>query len=105
MPRSAATIFGLALVAFSIGFNTVRYPIVWDMVGPASERERAVVGATTAGRTRESSASPAATEGRADRRKADARGGQKVGGGETASDHGQAGKWQSSSRPEAGRQR
>ena len=33
MPRSAATLFGLAFVAFSIGFNTWRYPIVWQMAG------------------------------------------------------------------------
>jgi hypothetical protein len=36
MPRSAATIFGIALAAFSIGFNTARYPVVWEMVGPAT---------------------------------------------------------------------
>jgi hypothetical protein len=35
MPRFAATILGLVLVAFSIGFNTVRYPVVWEMVNPA----------------------------------------------------------------------
>jgi hypothetical protein len=34
MPRSAATMLGLMLVALSIGFNTVRYPVVWEMVGP-----------------------------------------------------------------------
>jgi hypothetical protein len=33
MPRSAATIFGIALVAASIGFNTWRYPSVWRLVG------------------------------------------------------------------------
>jgi hypothetical protein len=32
MPRSAATIIQLTLVAFSIGFNTVRYPVVWEML-------------------------------------------------------------------------
>ena len=31
MPKSAATIFGLVLVAVSIGFNIWRYPIVWRM--------------------------------------------------------------------------
>ncbi|MCE5303906.1 MAG: hypothetical protein LLF97_12475 [Planctomycetaceae bacterium] len=36
MPRSATTLLGLALVALSIVFNTVRYPAVWEMV--ASER-------------------------------------------------------------------
>lgn len=40
MPRSAATILGLALVAFSIGFNTVRYPVVWEMVSPARASEK-----------------------------------------------------------------
>ncbi len=42
MPRSAAAILGLALVALSIGFNTVRYPMVWDMVGPARATEKEV---------------------------------------------------------------
>ncbi len=41
MPRSAATILGLALVAFSIGFNTARYPIVWEMVSPTRASEKA----------------------------------------------------------------
>jgi outer membrane biosynthesis protein TonB len=31
----------LALVAFSIGFNTARYPIVWEMVSPARASEKA----------------------------------------------------------------
>ena len=35
MPRSAATILGLILVAYSIGFNTARYPVVWEMADPA----------------------------------------------------------------------
>lgn len=26
----------VAVIAFSIGFNTARYPIVWEMVGPAA---------------------------------------------------------------------
>jgi hypothetical protein len=39
MPRFAATILGLVLVAFSIGFNTVRYPVVWEMVNPARANE------------------------------------------------------------------
>jgi hypothetical protein len=30
----------LALVAFSIGFNTVRYPMVWEMIGPARASEK-----------------------------------------------------------------
>jgi hypothetical protein len=41
MPRSAATLLGLVLVALSIGFNTVRYPVVWEMVGPARASESA----------------------------------------------------------------
>ena len=36
MPRSAATMLGLILVAASIGFNTVRYPVVWQMLSPAN---------------------------------------------------------------------
>jgi hypothetical protein len=30
-------LLGLALVVFSIGFNTARYPIVWGMVGPGGQ--------------------------------------------------------------------
>ena len=41
MPRSAATILGLILVAFSIGFNTTRYPVVWEMANPARATEAA----------------------------------------------------------------
>jgi len=37
MPKMAAMLLGLALVAFSIGFNTARYPIVWEMVGPVGQ--------------------------------------------------------------------
>ena len=83
MPRSAATIFGLALAAISIGFNTVRYPLrVGNDWSRTSRRESAVVGAIRAGGTRESSANAAATcrtattsrspatEGRADCRQA-----------------------------------
>ncbi|HUT12732.1 MAG TPA: hypothetical protein VMY42_19705 [Thermoguttaceae bacterium] len=36
MPRIAAALGGLVLIVFSIGFNTVRYPKVREMVGPAS---------------------------------------------------------------------
>ncbi len=39
MPRSAAAMLGIALVAFSIGFNTVRYPVVWEMVAPTGTSE------------------------------------------------------------------
>ncbi len=35
MPKTAATMSGLVLAACSIGFNTIRYPIVSEMVGPA----------------------------------------------------------------------
>ena len=47
MPRTAATILGLTLVAFSIGFNTVRYPVVWEMVNPARASELAQPAATS----------------------------------------------------------
>ncbi len=36
MVKTTATIFGLALIAFSIWFNTDRYPVVWRMVNPES---------------------------------------------------------------------
>jgi hypothetical protein len=39
MPRSAATLLGLMLVACSIGFNTVRYPVVWEMVSPVQANQ------------------------------------------------------------------
>jgi cytoskeletal protein RodZ len=32
---------GLVLVAVSIGFNAVRYPVVWEMIGPAVTSESA----------------------------------------------------------------
>lgn len=41
MPRPAAIILGSVLVAFSIGFNMVRYPMVWEMVGPVQASESA----------------------------------------------------------------
>ena len=47
MPRSAATILGLALVALSIGFNTVRYPAVWEMIGPARASEKTLSSASS----------------------------------------------------------
>ncbi len=40
MPRAAATILGLTLIASSIGFNTVRWPIVWRMACPTEEQTR-----------------------------------------------------------------
>ena len=36
MPRIAVAVAVVALIAFSIGFNTVRYTVVWDMVGGSS---------------------------------------------------------------------
>ena len=48
MPKTAAAVLGFALVTGSIGFNTVRYPVVWQMVGsvnpsqPATESNPAV---------------------------------------------------------------
>jgi hypothetical protein len=33
MPRIAVAVGVVALIAFSIGFNTTRYPLVWEMVG------------------------------------------------------------------------
>jgi hypothetical protein len=33
MPRIAVAVAVSALIAFSIGFNTARYTVVWDMVG------------------------------------------------------------------------
>lgn len=35
MAKTMATIFGLVLAAVSIGLNTARYPIVWQMAEPA----------------------------------------------------------------------
>ena len=37
MPRIAASIAAFVVIAFSIGFNMVRYPIVWDLVGASSD--------------------------------------------------------------------
>ena len=36
MPRIAAAVGVLVLIVFSIGFNTVQYPRVWEMVGATS---------------------------------------------------------------------
>ena len=47
MTRTAATMFGLTLVALSIGFNTVRYPVVWEMAGPAQANESAQAAAVS----------------------------------------------------------
>lgn len=35
MPKAVTAMLGLVLVAISIGFNTARYPIIWEMVGAA----------------------------------------------------------------------
>ena len=58
MPRSAATIFGLALAAISIGFNTVRYPLVWEMIGPARAGEKAVLSSASSAPAEPASHSP-----------------------------------------------
>ena len=55
MPRPAATILGLVLVASSIGFNIWRYPIVWRMAGPMAAPAAATPAATP-------KATPAAAE-------------------------------------------
>jgi hypothetical protein len=39
MPRPVAILLGLMLAALSIGFNTVRYPMIWEMVGPVKATE------------------------------------------------------------------
>lgn len=36
MPRIAAALGVLAALALSIGFNTLRYPVVWNMVAPSA---------------------------------------------------------------------
>jgi len=37
MPRIAASVGVFALIVFSIAFNMIRYPRVWEMVGPPAE--------------------------------------------------------------------
>jgi hypothetical protein len=37
MPRTLPALGAVAVIAFSIGFNTVQFPVVWDMVGPTGE--------------------------------------------------------------------
>jgi hypothetical protein len=61
MPKSVATIFGLALVASSIGFNTWRYPAVLRMVGstPVASEESSQA---LASKSAEESATPASAE-------------------------------------------
>ncbi|MGA2058982.1 MAG: hypothetical protein ABSG67_00765 [Thermoguttaceae bacterium] len=36
MPKTLPAIVAVAVIAFSIGFNTARYPIVWEMVGASA---------------------------------------------------------------------
>jgi hypothetical protein len=36
MPKTLPAILAAAVIAFSIGFNTARYPIVWEMVGASA---------------------------------------------------------------------
>jgi hypothetical protein len=36
MPKFYSTIGAVAIIAFSIGFNVARYPMVWEMIGPAA---------------------------------------------------------------------
>jgi len=36
MPKILPALGAVAIIAFSIGFNTARYPIVWEMVGPSA---------------------------------------------------------------------
>lgn len=47
MPRSVAILLGLVLAAVSIGFNTVQYPVVWEMACPVRASEPAPPVATT----------------------------------------------------------
>ena len=36
MPKTLPALVVVAVIAFSIGFNTARYPIVWEMVGASA---------------------------------------------------------------------
>ena len=36
MPKTLPALVAVAVIAFSIGFNTARYPIVWEMVGASA---------------------------------------------------------------------
>lgn len=64
MPRIAAAVGVFALIAFSIGFNLARYPVVWEMVGvvpqlsqPSQPRHPAAAAEPSAG-TEPSAATP-----------------------------------------------
>jgi hypothetical protein len=41
MTRTAAIMIGFVLAALSIALNVVRYPVVWEMAGPAGANETA----------------------------------------------------------------
>ena len=41
MTRTAATMIGFVLAALSIALNVMRYPVVWEMAGPAGANETA----------------------------------------------------------------
>ncbi len=34
MPKTLPAVVAAAIIAFSVGFNVARYPIVWEMAGP-----------------------------------------------------------------------
>jgi hypothetical protein len=48
MPKTLPAILAVAVIAFSIGFNTARYPIVWEMVGASAHVADESGGAETA---------------------------------------------------------
>jgi hypothetical protein len=48
MPKTLPAILAAAVIAFSIGFNTARYPIVWEMVGASAHLPEESGGAETA---------------------------------------------------------
>ncbi len=48
MPKTLPAIVAVAVIAFSIGFNTARYPIVWEMVGASAHLPEESGGAESA---------------------------------------------------------
>ena len=48
MPKTLPAIVAAAVIAFSIGFNTARYPIVWEMVGASTHAAEESGGAESA---------------------------------------------------------
>jgi hypothetical protein len=50
MPKTLPAVVAVAIIAFSIGFNTARYPIVWEMAGLSGRvpTESGDVGSTVA---------------------------------------------------------